>query len=146
MQQFVFTTVGFDDSELEEYGLPGLVCHHFSLLKVFHWCPMAYSMPGECKACRVPGANTRSRIRDSGFNNSEFGRYLSSESLLLELGKTLMGRSSRLSSVLCRSITSPPFEAAGSSVDSYGLPTPCEGWAATMLDEKVNFRVMKSSE
>ena len=84
----------------------------------------------------VPRANTRSRICESGFDNFEFGRYLSSEDLLLEFGKTLLDGIFRLSSVLCRSITSLPFGAVGLGVDSYGFPTYYEGWVVTMRDEK----------
>ena len=40
------------------------VCHHFCLLKVFHWCPVSYSMPGECKACRgTQGEHTKQDMR-----------------------------------------------------------------------------------
>ena len=40
------------------------VCHHFCLLKVFHWCPVSYSMPGECKACwGTQGEHTKQDMR-----------------------------------------------------------------------------------
>ena len=49
-------------------------------------------MSGDARHVGVPRANTRSRICDGGFDNSEFGRYLSSEDLLLKFGKMLLDR------------------------------------------------------
>ena len=97
-------------------------------------------MSGDARHVGVPRANTRSRICDGGFDNSEFGRYLSSEDLLR--------------------IFRPAVERA---VPKSHLPTfrGCRIWvwtpaaflriirdrALTMRErEKVKFRAKKSSE
>ena len=94
------------------------VCHHFCLLKVFHWCPVSYSMPGECKACRgTQGEHTKRDMRQ-WIQQLRIWEVPLERILLLEFDTTLLDRNFRMSSVLCRSITSLPFGAVGLGVDS----------------------------